>query len=133
MASDFTMRVLDIFADIDAHSELFWRAEGDEMRFFVICNDVFAWALADAEPLTPENIHVLEGALADLRAIREGAEDEAPLLFCARSKGLRPQGAMYAHIAPDCWALFDACGPPRAVGFGNPRPHPTPTAGGADG
>ena len=31
---------------------------------------------------------------------------------------------MYETIDKTLWPLFDACGPVRTVGFGNPEPHP---------
>lgn len=43
-------------------------------------------------------------------------------LFCARVRGERPQGAAYKVRYPEeLWPLFDAAGPEREVGFGNPR------------
>ncbi len=49
-----------------------------------------------------------EGALADL--------------FSARCRGERPQGAAYKVRYPEAlWDEFNAAGPEREVGFGNPR------------
>ncbi|UDL15984.1 hypothetical protein QEH42_gp234 [Microbacterium phage Pumpernickel] len=44
-----------------------------------------------------------------------------PLLFAAKSRKMRPQGAYYKSIPENIWHLFDACGPEREVGMGNPR------------
>lgn len=41
-------------------------------------------------------------------------------LFAAKVKGMRPQGAAYTYIPTDAWDLFDACGPERQTGMGNP-------------
>lgn len=41
-------------------------------------------------------------------------------LFAARVRGMRPQGAAYTFYPPETWPLFDACGPEREIGFGNP-------------
>lgn len=143
------------------------------------CSDLFFWGCADAEPVTPGNIHHLRQTVADLtplyRAARErerGWKDQAreelhrayeawtaahpenkdengnypgwgksedfkeqekkypvtsyrygeiiSLLFSARSRGMRPQGAYYKLFPRDTWELFDACGPEREVGVGNP-------------
>jgi hypothetical protein len=47
-------------------------------------------------------------------------------LYAARIRKMRPQGAAYPERAAT-QALFDACGPERAIGFGNPRRPPDPT------
>ena len=41
-------------------------------------------------------------------------------LFAARSRQERPQGACYSGYDRSIWSLFDACGPEREVGLGNP-------------
>ena len=47
-------------------------------------------------------------------------EDHGGELFCARIRKMRPQGACYAYYDKKDWHLFDACGPERECGFGNP-------------
>jgi len=43
-------------------------------------------------------------------------------LFAARVRKMRPQGAAYkVRYDESIWPLFDACGPVREVGFGNPK------------
>lgn len=42
-------------------------------------------------------------------------------LFAARVRGMRPQGACYKGYPKDLWPLFDACGPERETGMGNPH------------
>lgn len=43
-------------------------------------------------------------------------------LFAARSRKMRPQGAAYKVRYPEeLWGLFNAAGPEREVGLGNPR------------
>jgi hypothetical protein len=41
-------------------------------------------------------------------------------LFAARVRGVRPQGASYSLYPRATWPLFDACGPKRETGLGNP-------------
>lgn len=43
-------------------------------------------------------------------------------LFAARVRSMRPQGAAYkVRYDKSIWPLFDACGPEREIGMGNPR------------
>lgn len=84
------------------------------------CNDVFFWGSADAEDLSPETLGDLDAAIADCH----GDEESGALLYCARRRGMRPQGAMYKYIPKNLWAFFDACGPYRETDFFNPMEHP---------
>lgn len=112
---DFILAVLELFARHDRHSEVWWRTDGAyaPITFFVNCNDVFAWGCADCEQLTEETLPALAQAYQDSDKV--GAE-----LFCSRVRKERPQGAFYAYIPEEEWPLFDACGPEREVGPGNP-------------
>lgn len=112
-APEFIIRLLRLF-QFDYCGEVWWRGEPEldgPLSFFVTCNDAFWWATGDNERITPENIGVLEQAFADLEKVR--ARSHAPLLFCARVRGMRPQGAMYKYIPDAAWPLFDAAGPAR--------------------
>jgi hypothetical protein len=95
--------------------DLYWRSGKDRVRFYVNCNDVFAWACADAVEITPENVHLLKKSLEDTKGDACAGD-----LFCARVYEMRPQGACYSYYPKELWPLFDACGPEREVGFGNP-------------
>lgn len=87
----------------------------------VNCNDVFFWACSDGEEVrTEDDIVELKQAIAAC----EGDEALGAILYCARKKEFRPQGAMYAYIEQRFWPLFDECGPVRVTDFGNPYPHP---------
>ncbi len=128
----FVARVLAVFDQYDQRDDLYWRCGakwgGGEYHspasFFVNCSDVFYWGCADGEEITPDNIAMLEQAMADCEAVDKVAGTcSAAWLFAARVRQMRPQGASYPGEAA-LWALFDACGPERAVGLGNPRPHP---------
>lgn len=52
--------------------------------------------------------------------LREGVEAALEDLFCARVRGERPQGACYSRYPQELWPLFDAVGPERETGLGNP-------------
>lgn len=110
----------------DYTDQLWWREDDDgALRIFVPCSDFFAWATADVEEITDENISSLEATVAECEAIRgRWNGEDGFLLWCARERGMRPQGAYYANLDRDLWHLFDACGGPRVVGLGNPKPHP---------
>lgn len=89
--------------------------------WMVLCNDLFSWGCGDAEPLTEDNVLDLSNALEDCEKL--GHRDAGYDLFVCRIRGERPQGAAYPK-APELWPLFDACGPERKTGLGNPRKHP---------
>lgn len=124
MGDEFVTRVLRIFSDLDSHDILWWNSEP---CFFVVCNDVFAWGSADLEEITPKNIGMLEKAIVDVRKV---APDEdwlwGPLLFCARVRGMRPQGAVYPSGDRGIIfaSLFDECGPHRPANLMNPQATP---------
>lgn len=123
----YIRRVLAIFAKADIHSELLWRFEGDHVEFSANVSDVFAWGSADLEDITPDTLPALEQAYADLRAIC--AVEHTAELFAARVRRMRPQGAAYPTVLP-AQRLFDACGPERLTGLGNPK---APTCDTEDG
>ena len=118
----FVLRVLQAFA-FDFCDELFFRTDAAyaPVAFFVNCNDFFWWGCGDAEEVTPENIAVFEQAKRDAEAIE--CRWEAPHLFCARVRKLRPQGCCYPKESAAI-ALYDACGPKREIDLGNPYAHP---------
>lgn len=126
--TEFALRVLEIFSitHTDASGDLMWRVEDGEIFFYADVSDVFAWGGADVEPITPQMMHVLEGAYASLKAV--GGEEFTAELYAARIRGMRPQGAAYPGEADHAFQavsdLFDACGPERPTGLGNPRKAP---------
>jgi hypothetical protein len=109
------LKILQAVAEADRHGAVWWRTDGEwaPVTFFVNCNDVFAWGCADAEDLTPENCD--EFVKACNQALEYGPE-----LFVARVRGMRPQGAFYEGMTESLAAAFNACGPEREVGPGNP-------------
>lgn len=105
-------KLLKLFAKYDNGLYLFWN---EDLEFFVLCNDVFYWGVADLEPIeTEEDIILLE------KSFEEGGDDGA-MLYCARKRNCRPQGTMYKHINKDKWHLFDAAGPEREIDMFNPK------------
>jgi len=130
----FLVRVLEIFSmsHADAYGDVFWRVDDSELTLYANVSDVFAWGGSDAEPITPQTLDALERAYTDLKAVE--AEEFTAELYAARQRGMRPQGAAYPSQTHESWrrvsALYDACGPERAVGFGNPKPAPDHAAAG---
>ena len=113
-SASFYLRVMSLVAEHEAYDSLFWRTDGTyaPITLFIRCNDLFYWAMADLEEITPENVRELALALED-------ADLDGPLLFCARARKMRPQGPYYKHLDKKNWHLFDACGPERPE---SPRP-----------
>lgn len=122
----FLHELLQATSGADINSELLWHSDGKRIQVWANVSDVFAWGGADAEEITRENLPVLLQAIADLRAIKPFDQIYAPELFAARVRGIRPQGAAYPKERAATQALFDACGPVREPGFGNPRRPPIP-------
>lgn len=117
------MKALD---EIEKYDELYWRAQPDgSIHMYINCSDLFIWACADGEPIGPETLPVLKQAYKDLEATGNCNEVYADMLYCARMREFRPQHACYPKEAPEVWALFDAAGPEREPGLGNPHKHPT--------
>jgi len=96
---------------------LMWRTDSEyaPITFFVNCSDLFWWATADCEQLTPENLPLLKQAVADVKAALgkeffvEGSA--ACDLFCCRVRSLRPQRAVMDKMDARLKPLFEACGP----------------------
>lgn len=105
--------------------ELFVRVSSSRVtHIYVTCSDQFVWASADGEPIGPQTLPVFRQAYEDLKATGDCNEVYAPLLYCARMRNYRPQHCCYPKEAPKTWPLFDAAGPERTPGLGNPYPHP---------
>jgi len=127
----FLLRWFDITGRSETGDCFFWRTDGNYAPVTILanCNDLFWWACADAEAVTPENIDVLAQSIADITVFYEAwrsapRDDDRPppplvmrdlgvLLFCCRVRSMRPQGAFYKHFPPGVRELFDAAGPDR--------------------
>ena len=81
----------------------------------VNCNDLFFWGCSDSEEVLPSEIPDL------LKCLEEAPNGNGELLWVARKRGMRPQGAFYKLFDDKIKPLFDACGPKRKVEFGNPE------------
>lgn len=129
----YVEKVLHLILDHDLYS-IYWRRVKNDLGGWdfladVNCNDFFFWGTSDAEDLPEEKIPELEQAIKDCEDVvlevisgRElNADDFGPLLYCARQRRMRPQGAAYSQVLPEqVHYLFDACGPAREVDFVNP-------------
>lgn len=110
------IRRADLFGE-----EILLCLDGQRISVAVNVSDVFAWGGADAEDITPEQLPVLEQAWLDCKSV--DADEWTVELYAAWVRGMRPQGAAYPKEAAIA-ALFDACGPERPIGLGNPRKPP---------
>lgn len=121
--NELTLKILQITAENDSCDSVWWRTDGEyaPVTFIVNCNDVFYWGCSDAETITEENITDFEQSFEDAKSASKVGEIYAPILFCARVRKMRPQGAMYKTIPIELWDLFNQCGPERETGIGNPN------------
>lgn len=126
-------RVLAVFDGEDISSEhVCWCSGGPEgpLEFYVNCNDIFWWGTGDAEDITAENVAVLEQCKRDIGEIVGGLTRRADVwcwtgvLFCARVRGMRPQGAVYKYVPRELWPLLDGAGEARVVDALNPYERP---------
>ena len=112
LSQDSLLRLLKITAKYDWIDTVRWN---EALEFFVLCNDCFAWACSDHESIENDlDIDMFQQACID-------GESDGALLYCARRRKMRPQGAMYRYIDHKNWPLFDACGPEREIDFSNPH------------
>lgn len=117
--------VLAVWKALDACEcgldDFFASTRDGEVRVVLNCNDFFAWACSDCEPLEVADVPAYVQAHADCNAAKEytGVSHGSNLWVC-RKRGMRPQGACYKSIPKELRPLFDAAGPPRVAGLGNP-------------
>lgn len=112
--NEFMLKMMKFISESDLFGEIVWEFKNDEVSFHIICNDLFWSSTADAEEIKEEDIELLKSSINDA-----GFEDGL-LLYCARKRGMRPQGAMYKHLNKKNYKFFDECGSRRATGDGNP-------------
>lgn len=124
------LEVFELFS-FSSNEDLFWRLDEEtssELQIFVNCSDVFYWGCTDLEEVTQENFDILieshELAASALEQPNHQLVEGHGLLFCAKIRGLRPQGAYYHYIKEELWSLFDECGPERELDLNNPKPQP---------
>lgn len=125
------VEVLTMFA-FEHTEDLWWRMNAEnrsELNLYAACNDFFFWGCADGEEITQEKLPVLWEAKKEMDNLSiSDHELEYGLLFCAKVRKMRPQGAYYKYLKEETWPLFDTCGPFRESGIGNPHEHPTDTS-----
>ncbi len=120
----FMNMVLEQFWRYDIQDMLFYRMNpNNRIGFYVICNDVFHWASADLEEITEQNVEELRLAIAESLG-HSGNASDGVILFCARMRKLRPQGAYYKHISSGVWPLLNEVGPERQINMANPKVQP---------
>lgn len=121
------IEVLKIFS-FNHTEDLWWREDEEDqniLNFYVNCSDLFYWGTSDLELITPEKLGVLYEAKKELDALDiPDYKREYGLLFCAKVRGMRPQGAYYKYLDKATWHLFDECGTIRETNQLNPTPHP---------
>lgn len=108
------LRVMKIFADLDMTDALWWKFVDNDMQFHIQCGGMFdqydagGWEV-DSEELTMENLHLLEGAIEDVRDAGLGSEGMhwALVLFVARARVVKPNPALFAAIPDAVKPLFD--------------------------
>jgi len=135
ITAEDALKVLGFFNGFDgpASDHLWWRTDGEyaPITIFVTCNDVFFWGSADCEEITAEDLPALKQACDDANAATIGdhvgtgkqfgyGSIYGPVLWIARKRKERPQGAYYSKHLPGLWPLYDAVGEEKPVELGNP-------------
>lgn len=122
---EYYERIMGLLHDHDFLDAVCWfprregeNQEGDEIPdggYFaaIVCNDVFYWGTADLEYIKEDELDLFDQCLtADpIRGV---------LLFCARKRGMRPQGAFYKMLDDKEKELFRRGLPERETDIANP-------------
>jgi hypothetical protein len=127
MTNEQIVEALRLIAESWSSEDFFFRLDKDgNVTILANCSDFFEWGTADAEEITADKLGVLADALHDLKQVQNYtfAREYLALLYSARVRGSRPQGAYYEHLDRSLWPLFDACGSERDVNLFNPKPRP---------
>lgn len=116
------MEILHLFAY--NNDELFIYLDDDEnVILSANCSDLFYWGAADSEIITAADLPLLRSTQKELMNYFTHvslAGEWLASLYSARKRNMRPQGAQYQYIPEKIAHLFDACGPERMTGIGNP-------------
>lgn len=107
--------ILRIVAAWDIYKYFYW---DEDIRCYIICNDLFWYGGKGREEVTEKNLGELVAALQDV------GRDEGCQLFVCRQRNMRPSGRYYKYLSEENWYLFDECGPTRKLEFGNCELHP---------
>ncbi len=117
--NEFLLKVLSTLQEncnTNLFEDVLFFSRGEDARVEVNINisDLLAWGCADCEPITPENLSVLEQACDDLEHVPgiswQDAAKWATSLWGCRVRISRPQSAYYDIIPKELHHLFDACG-----------------------
>lgn len=145
VASNLLYRV-GLLTHTDACDLVHWSLQGPEgerdthLHVYIRCSDVFRWTTCDMVEVTAANFDLLETTFTELETLVFDYEYQSDLdfadvvpfalhLFCARERGMRPQGAYYEDLYLSGFAtlsriiqeMFDKCGPARPIDKQNPR------------
>lgn len=96
--------------DNQAEHGLFWRIDNNKLSLFVNCNDLFFWACSDLEEITPQNIDVFVETANVLQVNHQLNYANLAILFCAKSRKLQPQGAVFSKLSPLMVTLLEQVG-----------------------
>lgn len=121
--------IIEFIVNNDLESMIYWHGTKEEgFRPFINCNDVFLWGCADGHEFEPADIPDIMQAIEDCKPdLYYG-----PILWIARKRNMRPQGAMYegsgyessGGISVALRKMFNECGPHRPADIGNPYATP---------
>lgn len=98
---------------LEAGSDLLWSDNTGTIQPWICVNDIFWWGTADGETIEIEDLEALEAAIN--QAGRDG-----PLLWAARKRNLRPQGACMEYFKPETVTLLLEL-PEREIDICNPK------------
>lgn len=123
---EFLEKWLKICETYDKQDDFHWMFDKKQNKFRITvnCNDLFEWATADCEELTPENLDSYIQTIEDAQKVYKYGHIWADSIWACRQRKMRPQGACYKHYPIELWPLFDECGPERETNFFNPGARP---------
>ena len=107
---EFVLKVMRTINHYDLHDQVSWHfGSNDEdvyPTFFVICNDTFAYACADAEEITEENLELLVESCEDVLKV-DTISYYGPYLFAAIIRNQMPLDGFFPHIYQGIKELFE--------------------------
>lgn len=115
-------KLVKTLAELDIDN-LWWRTEGDEVKVYVNCNDIFFWGCSDVEDIEVNDVELLKEVHEQLEAIKTGLSAYWIYLYCSRKRKMQPmqpQGAVYKCIPKEMWNLINECGEEREIDISNP-------------
>lgn len=127
----YVLEVLGVCAEAEStyvDTPVFWNRPADgRIVFYAMCSDMFFWAGADAEEITPADLPLWRRTMEDLRALPnwDGCGWLGELYAC-RKRQMRPMNAWFRaceknnRLPVATRVLFEAAGPPRESTFHAP-------------